>query len=93
MIASNVAREIEKDLDYLESEIIRLEDANSYLTEENRQLQQELNHYCDNFNSDEEVIEQIHLLYYDICANVDIGKPIDLELLNAFFLKSIDKAV
>lgn len=93
MTASNVTRTIEEELKYLEAEIIHLENQNSILSQENRELEQELDHYCEHFNSDEEALELVHELYYDVCANVDIGKPIDLELLNRFFLKVIDKAV
>jgi chromosome segregation ATPase len=94
MSHTDLVRELEQENKFLRNDVFELNQKISTLTHDNTELQHELNEYCDNFNSDEETIEKIHLLYYDVCEMVDNGNTNNVfAKLQDFFKRTIDKEV
>lgn len=89
----DLIRELEKENEMLRDDIIDLRYKIESLRDEKNEIECELEHHVNNFNSDEEVIEHIHLFYYEVCDRIDNNKPVDLESLNKFFRLTIDKRV
>lgn len=88
----DIIHDLEQENELLKEDISELNIKIESLESDKFDLECELQNLCDNGEEDQ-TFEQIHWLYYDICNKVDNQKQIDVDTLNKFFLKTIDKGL